>query len=172
MPWSSNSYVIILKLLVPKKAKTEKPPPAPRQRGRPKKSSSILDEADEFEAEAKPKDINLEKDTEAQQLGEDEEFLELEQSVCSESEKLCPSCKHIVPSALIGDHIKECMQKFKLVRRRSERNSASTKSKAKEEDNEDDEVLPCPGFSKSIERILQNPPANRKSEKDKKFCNN
>ncbi|XP_069997155.1 microtubule-associated protein futsch isoform X1 [Penaeus vannamei] len=168
---------------VPKKAKTEKPPPAPRQRGRPKKSSSvrqnlqtanttsgnssknedsspeILDEADEFEAEAKPKDINLEKDTEAQQLGEDEEFLELEQSVCSESEKLCPSCKHIVPSALIGDHIKECMQKFKLVRRRSERNSASTKSKAKEEDIEDDEVLPCPGFSKSIERILQNPPA-------------
>ncbi|XP_047496802.1 uncharacterized protein LOC125044265 [Penaeus chinensis] len=170
---------------VPKKAKTEKPPPAPRQRGRPKKSNparlnsqtanktsgnssrnddsspEILDEADEFEVEKKPKDTNLEKDAESQQLGEDEEFLELEQSVCSESEKLCPSCKHIVPSALIGDHIKECMQKFKLVRR-SERNSTSAKSKAKEGDIEDDddlkEVLPRPVFSKSIERNLQNPP--------------
>lgn len=114
-------------------------------------SPEILDEVDDFEADKKPKDSNLEKDTESQQLEEDE-FLELEQSVCSESEKLCPSCKHIVPSALLADHIKECMQKFKLVRRRSERNSASTKSKAKEGDIEDDddlkEVLPCPVFSK------------------------
>ncbi|XP_063605582.1 uncharacterized protein LOC134780689 isoform X2 [Penaeus indicus] len=161
---------------VPKKAKTEKPPPAPRQRGRPKKSNTgrqnsqianktsgnssrnedsspeILDEANEFEVEKKPKDANLEKDTGSQQLGEDEEFLELEQSVCSESEKLCPSCKHIVPSALIGDHIKECMQKFKLVRR-------SERKRDIEDDDDLKEVLPHPVFSKSIERNPQNPPA-------------
>lgn len=94
-------------------------------------------------------------DSEDEGVEEKKLLIDLEKSVCSESEKICPCCKHIVPSAIFSDHFKECLQKFKMSKGRCERKSAANTSiAAKEEENqgkmevegESDEspVLPCP----------------------------
>lgn len=47
---------------------------------------------------------------------ENRDLQEIERSLCTESEKLCPSCKLIVPCDMFADHFKECMQRYKLTK--------------------------------------------------------
>lgn len=101
------------------------------------------------------------------EVGEENKFLiDLEKSVCSELEKLCPFCKHIVPSVIFSDHFKECIKRFKVSKERcNKKPAASTSTIDKEEENqgkmeeegesEGSQVLPCPVCMKSFKSKVQ-----------------
>ncbi|KAK8736758.1 hypothetical protein OTU49_004635 [Cherax quadricarinatus] len=158
-----------------KKVKTESTA-ASRPRGRPKKigtknvshsdvapckdterpelldvdSDSLLDQPDTLCTES--------EDSQEEVTDENNFLVELEKSICSESEKLCPCCKHIVSCAIFGDHFRECLQKFKLTKSGCERLSTKV---AKEEigkelgKTEDSQVLLCPVCMKSQKSKIQ-----------------
>ncbi|XP_042214441.1 uncharacterized protein LOC121861027 [Homarus americanus] len=173
---------------LPKKLKAEKSTAPPRPRGRPSKrgtgknvqSEHILckekegpdlhDNNDDFVDHPDLPCVKTETQTLDTQdaAAEDNNFLlDLEKSICSESEKLCPCCKHIVPCSIFSDHFKQCLQKFKLTKRCSENNSlVVTASKAKEDDDQEEtelerekkdkpQVLPCPVCMKSQRSKVQ-----------------
>ena len=98
----------------------------------------------------------------------EEDFLLLEKSICSSDERLCVSCKCIVPSVRYEDHFSECLLQFSFKKRESSRVKSSLRSSKSTEDktetisnkNEEihidtsNEILPCPTCLKVILLVL------------------
>lgn len=107
-------------------------------------SSANKDPPDENTASTSPQEEHLQEQGNETSIKEND-LQEIEKMLCSEFEKLCPSCKVIVPSAVFTDHFKECLQKFKLTR--GEYKKKIPKANREEETNQQEEqlpVLPCP----------------------------
>ncbi|XP_063843388.1 uncharacterized protein LOC135090497 isoform X1 [Scylla paramamosain] len=76
--------------------------------------------------------------------------------LCSESEKLCPSCKVIVPSAVFADHFKECLQKFKRTRGGCKKKLPDANREGEtNQQKEHQPVLPCPVCKKPFKSKTQ-----------------
>lgn len=84
-------------------------------------------------------------------------LMEIEKSLCSEDEKLCPCCKIIVPSALFTEHFKVCLHKFQLLPKKCNSKESAHQPYGEEENGEGESlkekqqqsgdqasVLPCP----------------------------
>ncbi|XP_045129212.1 structure-specific endonuclease subunit SLX4-like isoform X6 [Portunus trituberculatus] len=113
------------------------------------------DPPDENTTNASPQDQHLQEHENETSIKEND-LQEMEKMLCSESEKLCPSCKVIVPSAVFTAHFKECLQKFKWTR-------GEYKQKLPEDDREGETnqqeeqlpVLPCPVCKKPFKSKVQ-----------------
>ncbi|KAL7633874.1 UNVERIFIED_CONTAM: hypothetical protein RMT77_015835 [Armadillidium vulgare] len=118
-----------------------------KSRGRPKKSSKTTSKITTNISSGSKSVVNvtdlqneLSQDVQAVSpvSGQDvksgslEDLSELEKSICSESEKLCPSCKHIVLIDEYPNHVSKCLQKFSYTK---------DKSSSKENISRN---LPCP----------------------------
>ncbi|RXG68355.1 Structure-specific endonuclease subunit SLX4 [Armadillidium vulgare] len=95
-----------------------------KSRGRPKKSSKTTSKI--------TTNMLLLGQSQDVKSGSLEDLSELEKSICSESEKLCPSCKHIVLIDEYPNHVSKCLQKFSYTK---------DKSSSKENISRN---LPCP----------------------------
>lgn len=85
--------------------------------------------------------VNLESET----SNENSDLQEIEKSLCAESEKLCLSCKLIVPCDVFADHFKECLQKYKLTKDgHAKQLPVSGREKKTSEQAKPQPVLPCP----------------------------
>lgn len=92
-------------------------------------------------------------------LNENSDLQEIEKSLCAESEKLCPSCKLIVPCNVFADHFKECLQKYKLTKDgHAKQFHVSGREEKTSEQEKPQPVLPCPvckkDFKSRTQRIL------------------
>ncbi|KAB7505447.1 hypothetical protein Anas_05950, partial [Armadillidium nasatum] len=105
-----------------------------KSRGRPKKSSKTISKIITNVSSGSKSVVNitdleneLSQDVQAVSpvSGQDvksgslEDLSELEKSICSESEKLCPSCKHIVLIDEYPNHVSKCLQKFSYTKDKS-----------------------------------------------------
>lgn len=80
---------------------------------------------------------------------------EIEKTLCAESEKLCPSCKAIVPHDMFVDHFKDCIQKFKLSKEGCVKQIPVSVKEGETSEQEDQQpVLPCPVCKKVCIQIL------------------
>nr|XP_045626100.1 uncharacterized protein LOC123775188 isoform X1 [Procambarus clarkii]XP_045626101.1 uncharacterized protein LOC123775188 isoform X1 [Procambarus clarkii]XP_045626102.1 uncharacterized protein LOC123775188 isoform X1 [Procambarus clarkii] len=160
-----------------KKPKTEQACVPARSRGRPRKigsRSAAHSDGPACKETERPEVLDVDSDAfvehqESQlldfqeEMTEDNNFiLELEKSICSESEKLCPCCKHIVPCTVFSDHSKECLQRFKLNKRESERKSINIAGQKPQEKTNGEsaseinqQLLPCPVCLKSQKSKVQ-----------------
>lgn len=94
-------------------------------------------------------------------------LMEIEKSLCSEDEKLCPCCKVIVPCALFTEHFKVCLHKFQLLPKKCNSKESAHQPYGEEEVGEGESlkekqqqsgdqasVLPCPVCFKVSENFL------------------
>ncbi|XP_068215658.1 serine-rich adhesin for platelets-like isoform X2 [Palaemon carinicauda] len=158
---------------LPKRSKVEKLLAPTRSRGRPKKSQPKRTPCDNKENSDDDDFSDTSMSTEDRGseeilvIEDNDCILELDESFLNKDEKLCRSCKHIVPAKVFDKHIKECFQKFKF-----QRNTRSTiepvpscsniqESKSKEkklpavQKKETLQILPCPMCLKAFKSRSQ-----------------
>ncbi|KAK4323755.1 hypothetical protein Pmani_005572 [Petrolisthes manimaculis] len=95
-------------------------------------------------------------------------LMEIEKSLCSEDEKLCPCCKIIIPCALFTEHFKVCLHKFQLLPKKGSNKETAHQSNGEEEGEKREcleekqqqsgdlpSVLPCPVCFKSFKSRVQ-----------------
>ncbi|KAK7068815.1 hypothetical protein SK128_015732 [Halocaridina rubra] len=170
---------------VAKKIKIGKVHSPPRPRGRPVRSvtvrsavaktasvGSINDDDEDFCDVSGTASIRNNDSQDVVFLENDNFVLELKESIVSENEKLCASCKHLVPVSTFKEHFRECLQKFRLpkieprpqpsISDASEKEIGNNENLVEEKKNSDEETersnqlfLPCPLCSKALKSTLQ-----------------
>ncbi|XP_066937260.1 LOW QUALITY PROTEIN: dentin sialophosphoprotein [Macrobrachium rosenbergii] len=160
---------------LPKKSKVEKLLAPTRPRGRPAKRSQssrtlcstkeTCDEDDFSDAASVSADEKSSQDVVIVEDGNCD--LELDESFLNKDEKLCRSCKHIVPVEMFKNHLKECFQKFRL--HKNTRTTTETvlscsshqegkleeKESSAAQEKENLQILPCPLCLKSFKSKSQ-----------------
>ncbi|KAK8406672.1 hypothetical protein O3P69_007326 [Scylla paramamosain] len=118
-------------------------------------SSANKDPPDENTTNTSLQDQHLEEHGNETSV-KDTDLQEIEKMLCSESEKLCPSCKVIVPSAVFADHFKECLQKFKRTRGGCKKKLPDANREGEtNQQKEHQPVLPCPVCKKPFKSKTQ-----------------